>query len=191
MTTPSDSTAATHWRCPRCEAERAAEDDFCGRCGARRPILDATGARTDEAPAKGGFPVVRALVLNGVILAAVLVAVVLGRGDGGPTTIAFEPSLWRCDGSERTWIAAIPAEDPDLRLDWLAEGPAGQVLASSTTTRAALEPYRQADGTFRVSSSEPEAPECGLLPGSYTLTIRDSASNALVASGTVEIATAP
>ena len=64
------------------------------------------------------------------------------------------------------------------------------MLASTTTTRAALEPYRQADGTFRVSSSGQDAPECGLDPGSYTLTIRDAASNALIASGSIELAAA-
>ncbi|HYO43457.1 MAG TPA: hypothetical protein VES19_09705 [Candidatus Limnocylindrales bacterium] len=186
MITPPDVLrAASPWRCPGCEAERAAEDDFCGRCGTRRPVAEPTG---DAAAATGRFPLVRALALNGVILGAVLLAFVLGRGDGGPTTIAFEPTLWRCDGSDRAWIAAVPASAPDVRLDWMTGGPAGQVLASSSTNRAALEPYRQPDGTFRVATADPDAPECGLASGVYTLAIRDAASNVLIASGTVELA---
>lgn len=195
MTTPTGGSSATSWRCPRCDADRAAEDDFCGRCGCRRPVsateASPTGSSPAATPARGGFPIARALALNGIILGAVLVAFLLGRGDDGPTSIAFEPTLWRCDGSGRTWVAAIPAKAPDVRLDWLTGGPAGQVRASAITSRAALEPYRQADGAFRVTTTESDAPECALDPGTYTLTIRDAASNALLASGTVELAAAP
>ena len=117
------------WRCPRCGADRAAEDSFCGRCGAPRPVV--ADGPTEDKPGegvKGHLPLARALALNGLILAAVLVAFLLGRSNGGPTTIAFEPRSWRCDGSERTWVATIPASAPEVRLDWLAGGPAGQVL---------------------------------------------------------------
>ncbi len=199
MTTPIGGSFASSWRCPRCDADRVAEDDFCGRCGCRRPVpvadeaapAGASPAETAATAGKGGFPIARALALNGIILGAVLVAFLLGRGGDGPTTIAFEPTLWRCDGSGRTWVAAIPAKAPDVRLDWLTGGPVGQVLASSTTSRAALEPYRQVDGTFRVTATESDAPECGLDPGSYTLTIRDAASNVLIASGIVDLAAEP
>jgi hypothetical protein len=190
MTTPTEGTGAP-WRCRRCDADRAGEDDFCGRCGARRPVQVPVEPSAAEAPAKGGFPIVRALALNGIILGAVLVAFLLGRGGEGPGTIAVEPGLWRCDGSPRTWVAGIPAQATEVRLDWLTGGPAGQVHASSTTTRVALEPYREADGSFRVTATGSDAPECGLDPGAYTLTIRDAASNALLASGTVELAAAP
>jgi len=133
----------------------------------------------------------RALALNGIIIGTVLVALLLGRGGDGPTTIEFAPGLWRCDGTERSWTAAIPAEALDIRLDWMTGGPAGEVRASSMTNRNVLEPYRQPDGTFRVVTAAADAPECGLAPGTYTLAIRDAASNALLASGTVELAPAP
>ncbi|HEX6945026.1 MAG TPA: hypothetical protein VF196_02465, partial [Casimicrobiaceae bacterium] len=108
-----------------------------------------------------GFPVRRALVLNGIILAAVVLAVMLGGG-GGPGAIRFEPGVWRCDGTERAWIAAIPAGALALRIEWLTGGPAGTVQASSATTRVELEAYRQADGAFRVTTTATDAPECGL-----------------------------
>ena len=99
MTTPA---ALEPWRCPRCDADRAAEDDFCGRCGARRPRPDPASASVEAAPHRperdGGFPVKRALILNGIILVAVLAAVVFSS-NGGPGTITFQPAAWRCDGT--------------------------------------------------------------------------------------------
>ena len=180
---------ARPWRCPRCEAARAAEDDFCGRCGARRPAeaIRDPDAAPGEAAANGGFPIVRALALNGIILGAVVVALLLGRSGGGPTTITFEPTTWRCDGSARTWIAAIPESAEDVRLDWMTGGPVGSVRATSTVATLALEPYRQTDGTYRVTTTATDAPECGLDSGPYTLAIRNSASNVLLASGNVEL----
>ena len=179
------------WRCPRCDADRAAEDDFCGRCGARRPREDAAAPSVEEAPEPpgrgGGFPVKRALVLNGIILAAVVLAVVFS-GNGRPGTITFEPGAWRCDGTERSWAAPIPAQASEVRIDWRDGGPEGEVRASATTTRAALEPYLTPDGTFRVTTTDASAPECALAAGEYTMTLRDALSNGLLASGTVVLA---
>jgi hypothetical protein len=181
------------WRCPRCDADRAAEDTFCGRCGARRAAATTPG--TGHEPGADGaardrpaaFPIRRALILNGIIVAAVVLAVVFS-GNGGPGMILFEPATWRCDGTERTWAARLADAAPDLRIEWLAGGPAGTVLASSTTTRAELEPYLQADGTLRVTTTAVDAPECGLGPGTYTMAVRDAAGNALLAAGDVELA---
>jgi hypothetical protein len=191
--TTREHAADGPWRCPRCDADRAAEDTFCGRCGARRPLAPAvdTGDGSGGADAAGRvrparIPVRRALALNGVVIAAVLAAVLLGS-NGGPGTIRFEPAAWRCDGTERAWIAAIPARAPDLRVEWLTGGPAGTVLASSTTTLAQLEPYRQADGSYRVTTTATDAPECSLRPGVVTMAIRDAANGALLASGDVEV----
>lgn len=200
MTPP---TTATSWRCPRCDADRAGADTFCGRCGARRPRQEASA---DQARSIAGlplgvettppedrprsFPVRRALILNGVILGAVLLAVIFGRG-GGPTAIAFEPPTWRCDGLERTWVATIPAAHSDLRIDWRIGGPVGDARATETITRLALEPYLTSDGSFHVFTSDPDAPECGLDPGPYTMTIRDASSGALVASGDVTLEPRP
>ena len=133
-----------------------------------------------------GFPVARALVLNGVILGAVVLAVVLGS-EGGPTSVVFDPAAWRCDGSERAWIATIPARHTDLRIDWRTGGPVGDVRATESVTRLALEPYITGDGSMRVFTDEMDAPECGLEPGIYTMTVRDAASGALVASGDVTL----
>lgn len=190
---PGPAPVPGSWRCPRCDADRAAEDAFCGRCGARRPSaqvpvttgdLATDGATGRPAP----FPVRRALILNGIILVAVVAAVVLGSGGGSPGAVRFEPAAWRCDGTERAWISQLPARSPDLRIEWLTGGPAGVAQASSTITRLELEPYRQADGAFRVSTSATDGPECGLPPGLYTMAIRDATSNALLASGDVELA---
>ncbi len=140
--------------------------------------------------ASGSFPVVRTLILNGFIVVAVVVAILLGSRDGGPTTIAFEPATWHCDGTERAWIATIPARAADLRLDWMTGGPAGEVRATMSTTRAALEAYLQADGSFRVTTTAIDAaaaPECALEPGTYTLAVRDAGSGSLVASGRVDL----
>ena len=189
MTTP---TMPEPWRCPRCDAERSAEDDFCGRCGARRPKVAPAGDGADlpAAPDKGHLLLVRALVLNGIIVVAVIVAVFLGTRDGGPATVTFEPATWRCDGTQRAWIATLPAKATDLRLDWSDGGPTGDVRATSTTTLAALATYRTPDGSFRVTTSSTDAagaPECGLQPGTYTLAIRDATSGVLVASGQVDL----
>ena len=142
MTTPA---VLEPWRCPRCDADRAAEDDFCGRCGARRPRPDAASAPVEAAPQRperdGGFPVKRALILNGIVLGAVLAAVVFGS-NGGPGTVTFQPAAWRCDGTERAWTAPVPARALEIRIEWRDGGPEGELRASSTTTRAALEPYR-------------------------------------------------
>jgi hypothetical protein len=110
---------------------------------------------------------------------------VVFAGNGGPTAITFDPASWRCDGTERAWLASIPAKHADLRLDWRTGGPVGDVRATATTTRLALEPYLTADGSFRVFTSETDAPECSLAPGPYTMTIRDAVSGALVAAGDV------
>jgi hypothetical protein len=188
MTTPA---VPEPWRCPRCDAERAAEDDFCGRCGARRPRSAAAPAAVEAAtqPAErgGGFPVRRALILNGIILGAVIVALVFGS-HGGPGTVTFQPAAWRCDGTERAWTAPIPARATEVRVEWRDGGSEGEVRASATTTRAALEPYLTPDGTFHVTTTDTTAPECTLDAGEYTMTLRDAASNALLASGTVELA---
>jgi hypothetical protein len=146
------------------------------------PAVAASGKRDGSS-----FPVARALILNGVIVAAVILAVVLG-GNGGPGVIRFEPATWRCDGSERAWIAAIPAQAADLRIEWRTGGPVGDVRASADTPRAALERFATADGSFRVTTSEPTAPECALTPGTWTLAIRDASDNALLASGDVVLA---
>ena len=189
MTTPA---VLQPWCCPRCDADRAAEDDFCGRCGARRPRTDTTPAAVEGVPegtpGRGsGFPVKRALILNGIVLGAVLVAVALGS-NGGPGTVTFQPAAWRCDGTERAWTAPIPARALEIRIEWRDGGPEGELRASSTTTRAALEPFLTTDGTFRVTTTETAAPECGLDAGDYTMALRDAASNALLASGSVELA---
>ena len=187
MTTPA---VLDPWRCPRCDADRAAEDDFCGRCGARRPGPDTTSASVEAAPHRperdGGFPVKRALILNGIILVAVLAAVAFSS-NGGPGSITFQPAAWRCDGTERAWTAPIPARAPEIRIEWRVGGPEGAVRASSTTTRATLEPYLTPDGTFRVTTTDATAPECALDAGRYTMAVRDAASNALLASGDVEL----
>lgn len=168
---------------------RAAADDFCGRCGGRR-----TGSAPTPAAAAGpgvdrrdGFPVARALILNGVIVVAVVLAVVLGA-NGGPGVVRFEPPTWRCDGTERAWTATIPARATDLRIEWRTGGPVGEVRASTETGRSSLERFATADGSFRVSSSDPSAAECALAPGTWTLAIRDASDNALLASGEVELA---
>ncbi len=164
----------------------------------RRPSAeggqDARGDRTVEGAAPGGaperdggFPVRRALILNGIILVAVLVAVVFGS-NGGPASITFQPTPWRCDGTERSWTAPVPARALEIRIEWRDGGPEGELRASSTTARAALEPYANPDGTFRVATTDTAAPECGLDAGGYTMALRDAASNALLASGTVELA---
>jgi hypothetical protein len=190
VTTPS---LLEPWRCSRCEADRAADDDFCGRCGARRPkpVTEAAVPAGAESPAanarKGSFPVARALILNGLILGAVLIAVVFGRG-GGPTKIVFEPSAWRCDGTERAWVATIPAKALGVKIEWRTGGPEGEIRATTTTPRSALDRYLAADGAFRVGTTSQDAPECALDPGRYTLALRDAASNALLASGDVELA---
>ncbi len=129
----------------------------------------------------------RALILNGVIVAAVVIAVVLG-GNGGPGVIRFEPAIWRCDGTERTWTATIPARATDLRIEWRTGGPVGELRVSTEVARLVLERFATADGSFRVTSSEPTAPECALAPGTWTLAIRDASDNALLASGDVELA---
>ncbi len=146
--------------------------------GAEPPAADAR---------KGNFPVTRALILNGLILGAVLIAVAFGRG-GGPMKIVFEPSAWRCDGTERVWIATVPAKALDVRIEWRAGGPEGEIRATTTMPRSALERYLAADGAFHVTTTAQDAPECALDPGRYTLAIRDAASNALLASGDVDLA---
>jgi hypothetical protein len=185
--TDRDQPAPGPWTCPRCDSERAAEDDFCGRCGAPRPTLTPAGGETPGARQRDGFPVARALILNGVIVVAVVLAVVLG-GNGGPGIVRFEPATWRCDGTERAWIATIPARATDLRIEWRTGGPVGEVRASTGTPREALERYATADGSFRVTTSESTAPECALAPGTWTLAIRDASDNALLASGDVVLA---
>ncbi len=188
--TAADETAAREpspagpWACPRCGSERTAGDDYCGRCGARRAITLSTPDQTSRAAKRDGFPVARALILNGVILVAVILAVVLG-GNGGPGVIGFEPSIWRCNGSERTWTAMIPARSTDLLVEWRTNGPVGELRATTETSRQALERFAMADGSFRVTTSEPGAPECGLTPGTWTLAIRDASDNALLAAGDV------
>jgi len=129
----------------------------------------------------------RALILNGIILGAVLAAVVFSS-NGGPGAITFQPAAWRCDGTERAWTAAVPARALEIRIEWRDGGPEGELRASSTTTRAALEPYATPDGTFRVTTTDATAPECALEAGDYTMALRDVASNVLLASGNVELA---
>ena len=187
MTPP---TIPEPWRCPRCAAERTADDDFCGRCGARRPRSDAAAASVEGAARRperdGGFPVKRALILNGIILGAVLAAVVFSS-NGGPGTITFQPAAWRCDGSDRTWTAPIPARALEIRIEWRDGGPEGELRTSSTITRAVLEPYLTPDGSVHVTTTDVTTPECALAAGDYTMALRDAASNALLASGNVEL----
>ncbi len=184
------SAAPGPWRCPRCGSDRDAADAFCGQCATRRPTStgpDAEVGADTTAGRPAGFPVRRALILNGIVLGAVLIAVMFSR-DAGPGTIAFVPASWRCDGTERAWTAAIPAAHESLAIEWRSGGPEGGIRTRFATTRTALETYRQPDGTFRVAATETDAPECSLPPDRYTMVVRDAVSNALVASGDVELA---
>lgn len=184
--TGRDPATASPWTCPRCGSARAGDDQFCGRCGQHRRVPPA-GPAPAGAQRRDGVPVVRALILNGVIVAAVILAVVMGS-NGGPATIRFEPATWRCDGTERAWTAMIPARATDLRIEWRTGGPVGELRASTETPRQSLERFATADGSFRVTSSDPTAPECALAPGTWTLAVRDTADNALLASGDVVLA---
>jgi hypothetical protein len=127
-------------------------------------------------------------VLSGVLIIAVIIAVLVGHGrQAGPGTITVEPATWRCDGSERAWIAAIPASDPDLVVELRTGGVDGWVVVATPVARDSLEPYRQADGTFRVVSADAAAPECAQPAGRYGLVLRDVATGGTVASGDVSL----
>jgi hypothetical protein len=181
---PASPDPAGCWTCPGCGADRAADDAFCGRCGARR--LSPAAGGSVAAPGHGSS-VRRALVLNGVVVGAVLLAVALGA-NGGPASISFEPATWRCDGTPRVWAASIPERATELRVEWRLGGPEGELVGSTTTTRLALEAFAGADGTLRVPASGSTQPECALAPGTYTMAIRDVAGNALLATGDVVLA---
>lgn len=181
----TSSPTSGPWRCPRCGSERDAADAFCGRCATRRPAAAAAAVGVEKGRSSN-FPVRRALILNGIILSTVVVAVLFSRNEG-PGAIVFEPGRWLCDGSERAWVAAIPATHEDLLIEWRSGGPEGALRTGSTASRTALEAYRQADGAFRVTTTETAEPECRLPPDRYTLVLRDATSNVLVATGDVEL----
>ena len=61
----------------------------------------------------------------------------------------------------------------------------GPVVVATPTTRDALERYRQPDGTYRVVSTDPQAPECAQPAGRHGLVIRDLSTGGVVASGPV------
>ena len=130
----------------------------------------------------------RTAILGAVLLGAVAVAVALGSGQqAGPGSVTAEPATWRCDGSERAWTAAIPATAPELVIELHEGGAEGRVVVITPTSRDALATYRQPDGTYRVASTDPGAPECGMPPGRYMLVIRDTGSGETVASGAVTL----
>ncbi len=185
VVTPSPTPGP--WRCPQCGSDRDAADTFCGRCATRRPTnRDVVAGPETPAERPAGFPLRRALILNGIVIGVVVIAV-LFSGSGGPGPIGFEPSRWRCDGTERVWTASIPAEHEDVVIEWRSGGPEGLLRTGTTTSRTRLEAYRQPDGTFRVTTNDPAAPECSLPPDRYTMVVRDAGSNALVALGDVEL----
>lgn len=186
---PSRSADGLPWTCPACGSVRPARDTFCGACGASvpgsvAPSTTATVAASDEVPRSATPPFVRVAVLGGLLLVAVIVAEVVGGGSkAGPGTITVEPPTWRCDGSERAWTAAIPASAPDLVVELRSGGPDGPVVVATPVARDSLEPYRQADGTYRVASTDPGAPVCVQPAGTYALVLRDVSTGGTVASG--------
>lgn len=144
------------------------------------------GAAAGPAPASP----VRTLILGGILLAGVAIAIVVGRRpspvDVAPIT--FQPATWTCDGSERSWIATLPPEVPDLVLQLRSGSATGPVALEWTTSRAALEPSRQLDGSYRVTSKDADAPECGLAAGHYALVVLDAADpKRMVAGGELEL----
>ena len=127
-------------------------------------------------------------MLVAVMLIAVVVAVVIGGGQvPGPGVITFEPATWRCDGSERTWSAAIPAAASELVLELRTGGSDGRVVVATPVSRDSLAPYRQEDGTYLVASKDVAAPECAQPPGRYWLVIRDAGTASVVASGELSL----
>lgn len=175
------------WTCTVCGSARPASDDFCGMCGAsapRGPVAQVTEAAPDTAPRSATTPLVRMAALGGVLLVAVIVAEVVGGGSkAGPGTITVEPPTWRCDGSERAWTATIPASAPELVVELRSGGADGPVVVATPVARDSLEPYRRADGTYRVASKDPGAPECEQPAGRYALVLRDVSTGGTVASG--------
>lgn len=193
MVTHADDAAleaSPPWTCPACGSERPSSDQFCGACGAAsRPATPRPAAIAPAGQDRAGpSAALRTAILGVVLLGAVAVAVALGGGkQAGPGSVTSEPTPWRCDGSERAWTAAIPASAPELVVELHASGPDGPVVVATPASRDALEPYRQPDGTYRVTSTDPGAPECGVPPGRYVLVVRDAGSGDTVASGEVTI----
>jgi hypothetical protein len=143
----------------------------------------------DTPPARSpGFPLKRALILNGILVGAVVGLVLVGRSPTGSAMITFEPGTWRCDGTERAWVADIPGSHANLLVEWRSGGPDGAVRSVSSTTRLALEPFQVPGDPFRVTTSSRTGPECGLPPGTYTLVLRDLDLGVVVASGNVTLA---
>jgi hypothetical protein len=211
--TTAPSIPSGPWRCPGCGSDRDAVDAFCGRCATPRPPggslpVDQSpqagapaqshhDAQADAHPsALGGaerersssFPLRRALILNGIVIGAVVGIVLLSRSPAGSPVITFEPLTWRCDGTERAWLADIPASHPNLLVEWRSGGPDGTVRDISSTTRLALEAFQTPGGPFRVTTTSRTSPECGLPAGTYALVLRDLDLGVVVASGDVAIA---
>jgi hypothetical protein len=197
MSSPDDPASApapgpgSGWICATCGSARPASDLFCGVCGAASRPASATRSlgKDPTPPARPATsPLLRSVALGAVLLISVFVAVLVGGGKAqGPGAVTFEPTAWRCDGSERTWTATLPASAPELVLELRDGGTGGRVVVATPTSRDLLAPWRQADGTFRVSSTDPAAPECAQPAGRYGLVIRDTGTGSVVASGEVSI----
>lgn len=128
--------------------------------------------------------------MGGILLGGVAIAIVIGRPPASAdlAPISFQPATWTCDGSERSWIATLPPEVPDLVLQLRSGSATGPVALEWTTSRAALEPSRQLDGSYRVTSKDVDAPECGLAAGHYALVVLDAADpKRMVAGGELEL----
>jgi hypothetical protein len=199
------------WTCPGCGDERAAADDFCGRCGRPRPRSEAV--QWAREPGSGGLEadpdveerrsadllaeeqaaeqaarrdrsltIRRALVLNVVLVVAVVGAVLFGRG-AGPAAIDFDPASWRCGASPHAWTASLPGAAEDLRVEWRRGGVDGPVASSLPVARAELEVHRAVDGRYRVPSDAIGTPECELAPGTWTMAVVDASTGQSVATG--------
>lgn len=157
----------------------------------RDTVLPLPEAASDPArrPPRRSFLIVAlgsVALLALVIVAGLFVSRQLTGEAGSVGSITTTPNTIRCDGSERTASIRLSATPERFAMELRSGGVDGPIVLTGSMTSADLG-TRQADGSYRSTSTATDSWECLQPSGRYGLILRDPTTGDILASGEFSI----